>query len=101
MICNVHDTKEQRPNTLPEFEARRVREAIKDKTPQKYSDLDIFIDILQGKRSAMKREEIGSEFAAREHCTKDCALELFDRNRECILGNDHVSRVDHGYYIYE
>lgn len=100
MICNKHNTNEQKPMDATEFEARRVREAISGNSMQEHTDLEIFVDILNSKHVQMKREEIISEFAAREHCTTNAAGELFDRNRKYLLENDHIMQPDHGYYIY-
>ena len=100
-ICNNHDTTEIRPTDSCAYEARRLREAILTGSVQKYTETDIFLDILKRNKEPMKREMLLNYFATREHCTFGCAEDLFNRVREDLLLSKGVVQPCHGYYCLE
>lgn len=98
IISNHHNRKEQRPNDACAYDARTLREAISNNSVERYTEIDIFRDILNWHHRAIKREALITIFASREYCTVNCASELFNRVRPHLLKED-VIQPEHGYYI--
>lgn len=102
MKCNKHNTNEPKPDNIYDYEARKLRESINADTTPKYTEIEIFLDILEGWKDRLKREMLINIFASREHCTRNCAKEVFNnRVRNAILVDYPVVQPDYGYYCME
>lgn len=102
MKKNYHNTKEPKPDNIYEYEARKLRESVSTATIQQYTEVEIFLDILEGWRDIIKREIMINSFASREHCTPNCAKEVFNnRVRDTILYEHPVIQPGYGYYCLE